>query len=231
MTETLYKLVRGDMTTRDGYEWTIGKRHRATGERGQGLCSDEYLHCYRSLEMAELLRIAHGIPGHCRALEVSGRVYEDDGTKVGVRQCVVIREVKPVNLTTKQRVAAAILCASRVYGNPEWIEWAHGWLGGRDRSKDSAHVAAAAYADANADANAAAAAGAAANAAADAAAYADAYADAAYSAANADAADAAYAAAYADAYRDWKIDIHSIICAVISTPESEWETLLEEYND
>jgi len=216
MTETLYKLVRSDMTTRDGYEWTIGKRHRATGERGQGLCSNEYLHCYRSLEMAELLRIAHGISGRCRALEVSGRVCEDDGTKVGVRQCVVIREVEPVNLTTKQRVAAAILCASRVYGNSGWIEWAHGWLGGRDRSKDSAYAAAAyaAYAAYTAGAAAYAAAGAAANAAA-----------------AADAAYAAYAAAYADAYRGGKIDIHSIICAVISTPESEWEALLEEYND
>jgi len=54
MAETYYKLVDENLLTRDDYQWVIGKRHRATGERGQGLCSDEYLHAYHSPAMAAL---------------------------------------------------------------------------------------------------------------------------------------------------------------------------------
>ena len=191
MTETLYKLTRDDYTTRDGYKWEIGKTHRATGKRGQGLCTDEYLHCYRSLAQAAMMQRAHGCGDYTRALEVEGKVHEDDGCKVGVRRCVVIREAEPVELTAEQRVAIAIVCALNVYRDAEWLAWAWRWLSGLDRSASSASSAAAAAA---------------------AAAYAAAYASSA-------AAAACYAAG--------GINVAAACDLVLSTPESEWEGVLE----
>jgi hypothetical protein len=132
------KLVRDDYTTKNGYKYEIGKRHRATGERGQGLCSDEYLHCYESLEQAAVMAPAHVGDDYTKALLVEGRAAESDGTKVGLRQLMVIREVEPLELSTEQRVAIAIVCVSRVCADPGWTQWAANLLSGRDRSHSAA---------------------------------------------------------------------------------------------
>ena len=66
MTEYI-KLVDENLQTQNGYQWTIGKRHRATGERGQGLCSGEYLHVYESGPVAALMAPNHGVEHYTRA--------------------------------------------------------------------------------------------------------------------------------------------------------------------
>jgi len=139
------KLVDKSLQTRDGYQWTIGKRHRATGKRGQGLCSGEYLHCYESLEQASMMAPFHGVGHYTRALVAEGRCAISDGTKIGCRQLTILREVEPLMLTTEQRIAAAIVMSSRIYRSASWSSWAFAWLSGNDRSYDAAYSAYAAY--------------------------------------------------------------------------------------
>lgn len=135
MTEYI-KLVDDNLQSRNGYQWTISKRHRATGERGRGLCSDEYLHVYESGPVAALMAPAHDIEGYRRALVVEGVMADNDGTKVGLRQATALREIDRPTLTQEQRVAIAVVCAFRAYRNKnkQWLGWARRWLSGRDRS-------------------------------------------------------------------------------------------------
>jgi len=45
------------------------------------------------------------------------------------------------NMTDTQKVAFAILCVLEVYDDSMFVEWAHKWLSGEDRTPDSAHEA------------------------------------------------------------------------------------------
>ena len=139
--KTYIKLCHSDLTTRDGYQLRIGGTHRATGERGQGLCSDEYIHSYPSGPVAALMAPLNGVDWYDTAVEITGKISEIDGTKLGHRQIRVLRQVPRPTLTTEQRVAIAIVCASRMGQSNGWTAWTRDWLSGRNRSKSSAEEA------------------------------------------------------------------------------------------
>jgi len=234
-----YKLVTQDYKTRKGKTnettWKIGKTVTAKGAPKQPLCSDGWLHCYDSPELAAILNPVHADIENPRllAVETHGRGLSDRGLKRGYRAMKPVREMDVPNPTPEHRVRFAISCGKAVYKNPAWNEWADKWLSGEDRTFHAAHVAAcnadaaartaafnaanAAYAAdaAHAAANAVYAANAAANAA-DAAAR-----TAARTAANAAyaadaAADAAHAAANAAAYAAAKLDLVAIAKRALS---------------
>jgi len=181
--QILYKLTDQEGFTRKGQsnqtEWKVGSIIKATGKRGQGLCSDEYLHAYEHPLIAQVMNRHHANINNPRMFMVKGEVDKRDGQlKCGCLELEVIEEVKPIpQLTLNQKIYFAILCVKTVYSNPAWNLWADNWLSKKDRTKEAAYVAYAAAYDA-----------------AYAVAYAAAY-DAAY-----DAAYAAYDAAYAAAY-------------------------------
>ncbi len=198
------KLVAADGTTKGGTTWAVGRRVRATGKRGQGLCTSEYLHVYASEAVAALMAPGHGVGGYTRAFVVRGVSHATDGTKHGLRLCVVLREIERPTLTIDQCVAIAIVCAAQSCTDATWRAWARAWLDKSGRSAAAAWAADAAAWAARAAARAAAW-------AAEAAAWAAARAAEA-------AADAAADAA--------AIDLPAICARVLETPECEWGSLL-----
>jgi hypothetical protein len=172
-----YKLLNPDRTTRGDTHWPIGQWNEAKGDPKQGLCSDGWLHCYDSPELALFLNPIHANisdPIVCE-VETQGRSLNDKGLKRGYRRMRVVRDLDIPSPTTEQRIKFAILCGKAVYQNAGWNRWADNWLSGWDRSRAAIHAA---------------------YAAADAAAYGATYATHAAHAA----AYAAYAAVYAAAY-------------------------------
>lgn len=84
-----FKLVTKDRKTRVDYDnemvWEIGQRVEAVGDRDQGLCSDERLHCYDSPELAALRNPMYdGIKNpRMMAVKVEGIGKSDHGLNVG----------------------------------------------------------------------------------------------------------------------------------------------------
>ena len=197
-----YKLLNPDRTTHNDTHWPIGQWVETKGDPNQGLCSDGWLHCYDSPELALFLNPIHANisdPIVCE-VETRGKSLNDKGLKRGYRKMRIVRDLGIKQPTIGQCVRFAILCAKQVYKDTDWNLWADKWLSGEDRTNAAAHVAADAVYNAVDAANAAADAvynavdaADAANAAAHAAVY-NAVDAAAYNAV-----DAAYAAAYAAA--------------------------------
>jgi len=140
-----YKLTTQDLTTYKGFPWEVFEWVKATGA-ARGLCSDAYLHCYDSLEVAALMNPIHANFNNPRAwiVETRGRSLNDNGLKRGYKEMRLIREVEPIALTTEQRVKIAILITLEVCVAKNFITWAKDWLSGKDRSKAAARAARAA---------------------------------------------------------------------------------------
>jgi hypothetical protein len=204
----LYKLTDENAGTRGNTLWGPGVTHTAKRSPRQELCTDGWIHAYRSPLLAELLNPIGANFINPRLWEAKGVVGKEEWElKVGCRKLTTIREIPLPIFTMTQKVAFAILAACNVKQPPEYVRWAQNWLDDKDRSTHAAAAAANTHADAaaiNTNANAAAAAAANAYAAAQAA-YSAAYTAAAnyatYAAyAAADAARAAGSAAYAADY-------------------------------
>jgi hypothetical protein len=151
-------------------KWGPGVVHRTSGQGG--LCGEGWFHCYGAdtESRAELLAVILN-PIHCNfqsprgwRVECRGEIKSDNGLKFGTTEMECLEEIVLPNVTTTQRVAFAILCASKVYKNAGFQTWAQAWLSGRDRAEVSSREMAKAVldtawaADAAADAAAAAAA-------------------------------------------------------------------------
>jgi len=194
---TRYKLTDQDGYTRRGQSnetlWKIGEWVEATGNPRQDLCSDGWIHWYSHPLLAVLMNPIHACIKNPRLweIETGGEEKTDHELKGGSRRVRSIKELPVPRVTTAQLVRVAILCGKKVYKDVKWLQWADGWLSGKDKSARAARDAAAAcaaYAAADAayaarDAAAACAAACAAYAAADAACAAYAAADAARDAA------------------------------------------------
>ena len=181
----LIKLTNKNDQTFNNTQWGNNVTHSV--KWSGKFCSSGCIHVYKDLLVALMLNPIHANFNPVHAWQANGVILKNDnGLKFGVKKLTTIKRLDLLKISTSQRIAFGIFCASEIVGDTEWRYWANNWIKGVDRS------AAAAYA-ANAAANAAAAA--AANAAA----------NAAY-AANAAAAAAANAAAYAAAYRTKSLD-------------------------
>ena len=140
-----YKLTTQDMKTRAGESnevtWEVGKWVEATGDIGNGLCSDAYIHWYEgSPELALLLNPIHANikKPRCWEVECGGEEAMDHGLKGGSRRVRLVREVPVPEITMEHRVRFAILCAKETCDDPAWNRWADKWLSGEDRSNRAA---------------------------------------------------------------------------------------------
>jgi len=191
----VYKLTDKDGYCRKGKSgetlYEVGHTYTASGE--DDLCGPGWIHAYEHPILAVLHDPIQGNYGPTARLwecnTAKGTIKRDGQMKLGTTRLRVLRKLPLPVLTIEQRVAYAISVALRVYVAEDYVEWAEGWLSGRDRSIGAAMAAGAA---AGAAARAAYAAY-----AAYAAAYAAEAAEAAWAAAGA-AAGAAARAAYAD---------------------------------
>lgn len=145
---TVYKLTDKDGYTRRGESnetlWEVGKTVRPTGTGG--LCSAGVIHAYRTPLLAMLYNPIYGHFYPWRMWVGQGTVTADDGTKLGLSDLTLASELtdlNPPDLTTHQRVAAAVLMAWSHDTPVEWQQWAIGWINGAAARAASAATAAA----------------------------------------------------------------------------------------
>ena len=153
----LYKLTNKHGRTYGECQWGEGVEHSADGEGP--LCSEHWIHAYGHPLLAVLHDMIHG-----QFLDDKGaRLWECESNdenpmregqmKLGVRHLCTVRQIPIPEITFEQRVAYAIHCALHVYIEPDFVDWAEGWLSGKNRL---CYAAYAAYADAAYAADAAA---------------------------------------------------------------------------
>ena len=187
-----YKLLSQEMTSRNNTKWETGKAIEISKEfSGNELCSNQLLHCYASPEIAVFMNPAHANISEPRLFRIRcSKILADDGTKQGCKKQTLLKELPLPEISVEQRIKIAILCATEVYKEPNFLVWAENWNTGKDRTATSANAAdSAAY-----------------NAADSAAAY-----NAAY------AAYAAYNAAKAASYAADKFSLQAIIETVVKS--------------
>jgi hypothetical protein len=172
--KTLYKLTTEDWLTRKGYhnetKWGLNVTHKAKEKTG-GLCSGQYIHAYTSPELAVLLNPVHANIDPFVLWECKGQfIVSDKGLKVGCKSLTTLHIIKPPVYSINQRVIFSILCASRVYKDQAFLDWADKFINNVDRTKSAAWSAAESAADSAADSASCSAARSAARSAAEAAA-------------------------------------------------------------
>ena len=154
-TETCYKLTTQDLTTRNGYQWTLGEWRETSGE-GE-LCGPGFLHAYSDPYLAAFMNPHHAdieCPRFFRA-EGRGKKLDDHGMKCGYSQMRIVEELPAIEPTIGQRVEFGIRCALAVCSDEKFVKWANKWLSGEDRTASAAYAA---YASSAADAAASSAA-------------------------------------------------------------------------
>lgn len=102
-----------------------------------------YSPAYSSPLLAAIMRPVHeyDAPQAPEARRVAGRVASSDGLRYRLSPTM---DNGPAMLPTpspEARVTFAILCARSVCQRPGFLEWADGWLSGRDRTKATAFAA------------------------------------------------------------------------------------------
>lgn len=128
------KLLRANLTTRGGYDWsTPGKIHRFTG--AGKLCGPGHAHVYTTPALALWLRPLHVDETYCRLFPGEGVVSGTDrGLKLGVRELVLDLDHEIVLTSDAPRpeacVTAAIMASLVVYPGVAYRCWATAWLGG-----------------------------------------------------------------------------------------------------
>src|SRR3990167_6899905 len=138
---TLYKLTDASDCTRETTQWGADVTHTAPGDGD--LCTQAWIHAYRSALLAVMMDSVHGhyLP-RGRLLTADGDVGRDDGSKVGCTSLTTRSRVDVPAVTIIQRVAFGILAARQVYKDAAWCAWADKWLSGEDRTVKAAAAAA-----------------------------------------------------------------------------------------
>jgi len=144
--EILCKLTTQNLTTFDGFQWTPGEWVETSGQGD--LCSSGWIHAYTHPLLASLLNPIHADIRNpiLFAIEAEGARKNDHGLKVGFTRMRLMQELDLPVLTPEQRIAFGIYCALEVYSEPSFVAWAQCWLGGSDRSPETAWAPSAAAA-------------------------------------------------------------------------------------
>jgi len=122
----LYKL-----TDENNCTWKKGVEHAANEE-----------HAYTSPLLAALLNPIHAGFENPSLWEVEGNIKKVDyGLKVRCTRLRTIREIPLPEITIKQHVRFAVLCAMKVCKRSRFLDWADKWLKNEDVSIASAHAA------------------------------------------------------------------------------------------
>lgn len=140
--QTVYKLTSDERTTHEGFQWPYRKWCE---EAGGVLCAKGLFHAYRTpLQAAFFAPLATAEVLSYRKLweaHADGDIKEA-ADKVGATRMRLWRRVELPTITTERRVRAAIAYALCSYDDPKYRKWADKWLGGSDRSAESAESAA-----------------------------------------------------------------------------------------
>jgi len=136
-----YKLTTQELTTRNDFQWEVGKTVKTSG-KGE-LCTEGWLHYYQHPLLAVLHNPVHAAIGNPRLWEcsVGEKIKRDGFMKSGATELTLLREIVLPVLTTEQRVEYAIRCALAVYEDDRFVKWANDWLSGEDRTEWSAEAA------------------------------------------------------------------------------------------
>jgi hypothetical protein len=134
-----YKLTDSNMQTFHGFQWVLNVPVPPLNGDSR-LCSKNWYHFYDS----PLIAVLHN-PIHANIknpllfkARVSGKYLNDNGLKCGYTEATLIKQLSLPVVTTTQRVAYGILCSLQVYKHPEYVNWAHNWLSGKDRTAEAA---------------------------------------------------------------------------------------------
>jgi hypothetical protein len=137
-----YKVTKSDLTCYNNAQYKLDSTQtvKYTGQ----LCSGGVLHCYDTPEDAVFFD-----PIHANYLSQGGRLWEaeytgpsvSDGTKRGVGNLTLVKEIPIPQMLTEQRVERGIRAALTVCKDPHFVNWAERWLEGADRSRESAEAA------------------------------------------------------------------------------------------
>jgi hypothetical protein len=139
--DTLYKLTRPDLTTYNGFQWTLGKEQRFSGKGT--LCGPGFAHAYLSPELAVLLNPIHADYDPAVLFRCEGIVARSDHQlKVGCTALTLIEAAPMPVFTIDQRVIFAVRGALTVYPEAAFVLWAERWLNNTDRTRAAARAAA-----------------------------------------------------------------------------------------
>ena len=133
-----YKLTDQNMQTYGGCQWVLGEWKETSGEGDLG--GPGWFHFYTHPLLAVLLNPLHANINYPRLFRAAaeGRTLDDCGLKAGYTKARLIEEVPLPDITTKQRVMFAILCARTVFFDKIWIAWASAWTLGENRTEAAA---------------------------------------------------------------------------------------------
>lgn len=115
---TLYKLTTSCGKTRKSWnnekQWGEGVKHRATGDKRKGLCSDAYIHAYEHPIIALIMNPVHANFHNPLLWEAQGRIIvrSDDG-KVGCRSLTTIKRIEKPKIILSQLQCAFEYCGFR----------------------------------------------------------------------------------------------------------------------
>jgi hypothetical protein len=140
-----YKLVTQDWLTLTGQrnetDWSTLEWREATGT-GDRPCTDAFIHYYHHPLIAVYSNPIHVAIPDPRLIEIEiDREHGNDGLKGWCKRARMVREIGVPQMTTAQRVRAAIYIAQTVCDDSAWHRWADDWLSGRDRSLEAAELA------------------------------------------------------------------------------------------
>lgn len=146
-----YKLTRQDCRSANNTLWGENITHEiAETKKDANLCTDSWLHFYVDPLLAMLFNPIHANIEEPFLWEAKaeGKILHEP-LKSGCKKLTTIKQIPIPEISITQRVAFAILCAKKVYGNPDFVAWADNWLNGKNRTKETT---ANAYASATANA-------------------------------------------------------------------------------
>jgi hypothetical protein len=134
---TCCKLTDKHDQTRNETQWGEGISHETSGVGA--LCGPGWLHYYDDPLLAVLLNPLHGNfdpeTMHLWECLPGGTIREDRGLKFACTKLKTLVQITVPQISTRQRVAFGVLCASKVYKKWEkldkdktWHYWATEWL-------------------------------------------------------------------------------------------------------
>lgn len=143
----VYKLTDKNGRTRGSTQWDLGISHEPKGNPNQDLCSDGWIHWYTDPLVAVLMGPIHGpfrMGARLWVAKAEGEIKTEGEESFilqgGSRKVTMIEEISLPKIPHEARVRIAIKLAQKITGDryPEWVEWAMGWLSGKDRSREPA---------------------------------------------------------------------------------------------
>lgn len=132
----LYKLTDADGYTQRGQVgetlWSPG--FNLTIEGLPVPCTGTVIHAYKTPIEAVLFNPFHARISNPRLWLAKGEIIGTDGLKVWTQSLTIRHELTLPRISTRERIAFAILATLKVYTDSTFKKWANKWLSGIDRS-------------------------------------------------------------------------------------------------